>query len=290
MDGRGVTPRVIFSRVIMSRVVASSSASSRWTPSTRVLARPRARRLRARATPSRDDDDIVREVALEAQRAKAAVTRRKIAAESARREREEASRLAADAREREEARRERARARAESVGGRAPYHRKPGPMLLAGTATSVVAVASLVGTVTAGDFFSSGVGVAASGLTTLSVGAGLTVTSALCFSAFVLFALAFQETKNILFNEPVSWFYYSRFIKFIYFQVIYYRCDGNDPSCCANGPHNLGYHERFVYLNDGRGYETRRGADMQRHLRVSKGCSALKPLIVYPKEAKWTFW
>ena len=172
MDGRGVTPRVIFSRVIMSRVVASSSASSRWTPSTRVLARPRARRLRARATPSRDDDDIVREVALEAQRAKAAVTRRKIAAESARREREEASRLAADAREREEARRERARARAESVGGRAPYHRKPGPMLLAGTATSVAAVASLVGTVTAGDFFSSGVGVAASGLTTLSVGRG----------------------------------------------------------------------------------------------------------------------
>ena len=89
MNGRGVTPRVIFSRVVMSRVVASSSAtSSRWTPSTRVLARPRARRLRARATPSRDDDDIVREVALEAQRAKAAVTRRKIAAESARRERE----------------------------------------------------------------------------------------------------------------------------------------------------------------------------------------------------------
>ena len=274
MDGRGVTPRVIFSRVIMSRVVASSSASSRWTPSTRVLARPRARRLRARATPSRDDDDIVREVALEAQRAKAAVTRRKIAAERARREREEASRLAADEKKREEARREEARARAESVGGRAPYHRKPGPMLLAGTATSVVAVASSVGTVAAGDFFSSGVGVAASGLTTLSVGAGLTLTSALCFSAFVLFALAFQETKNILFNEP----------------VIYYRCDGNDPSCCANGPHNLGYHERFVYLNDGRGYETRRGADMQRHLRVSKGCSALKPLIVYPKEAKWTFW
>ena len=138
------------------------------------LARPRARRLRARATPSRDDDDIVREVALEAQRAKAAVTRRKIAAESARREREEASRLAADARERRGGF-DGLRARGARFGRRArAVPSAAAPMLLAGTATSVAAhLASLVGmTVTAGAF-SSGVGVAASGLTTLSVGAGL---------------------------------------------------------------------------------------------------------------------
>jgi len=265
-------------RVSTSASTSTSSSSRPTTMGTSSSSRVRVARARRppppRATTPRDDDDIVRDVALEAQRAKAVVTRRKIAAETARRAREEELARLADARAEEEARRERARARAKSVGGRAPYHRKPGPILLAGAATSGAAIASLVGTVTAGDFFSGGVGVAASGLTTLSVGVGLTLTSTLCFSAFILFALAFQETKNILFNEP----------------VIYYRCDGNDPSCCANGPHNLGYHERFVYLNDGRGYETRRGADMQRHLRVSKGCSALNPLIVYPKEAKWTFW
>lgn len=265
-------------RVSTSASTSTSTSSRPTTTGTSSSSRVRVARARRppppRATTPRDDDDIVRDVALEAQRAKAVVTRRKIAAETARRAREEELARLADARAEEEARRERARARAESVGGRAPYHRKPGPILLAGAATSGAAIASLVGTVTAGDFFSDGVGVAASGLTTLSVGVGLTLTSTLCFSAFILFALAFQETKNILFNEP----------------VIYYRCDGNDPSCCANGPHNLGYHERFVYLNDGRGYETRRGADMQRHLRVSKGCSALNPLIVYPKEAKWTFW
>jgi len=265
-------------RVSTSASTSTSSSSRPTTTGTSSSSRVRVARARRppppRATTPRDDDDIVRDVALEAQRAKAVVTRRKIAAETARRAREEELARLADARAEEEARRERARARAKSVGGRAPYHRKPGPILLAGAATSGAAIASLVGTVTAGDFFSGGVGVAASGLTTLSVGVGLTLTSTLCFSAFILFALAFQETKNILFNEP----------------VIYYRCDGNDPSCCANGPHNLGYHERFVYLNDGRGYETRRGADMQRHLRVSKGCSALNPLIVYPKEAKWTFW
>ena len=265
-------------RVSTSASTSTSSSSRPTTMGTSSSSRVRVARARRPPPPSattpRDDDDIVRDVALEAQRAKAVVTRRKIAAETARRAREEELARLADARAEEEARRERARARAKSVGGRAPYHRKPGPILLAGAATSGAAIASLVGTVTAGDFFSGGVGVAASGLTTLSVGVGLTLTSTLCFSAFILFALAFQETKNILFNEP----------------VIYYRCDGNDPSCCANGPHNLGYHERFVYLNDGRGYETRRGADMQRHLRVSKGCSALNPLIVYPKEAKWTFW
>jgi len=265
-------------RVSTSASTSTSSSSRPTTTGASSSSRVRVARARRppppRATTPRDDDDIVRDVALEAQRAKAVVTRRKIAAETARRAREEELARLADARAEEEARRERARARAKSVGGRAPYHRKPGPILLAGAATSGAAIASLVGTVTAGDFFSGGVGVAASGLTTLSVGVGLTLTSTLCFSAFILFALAFQETKNILFNEP----------------VIYYRCDGNDPSCCANGPHNLGYHERFVYLNDGRGYETRRGADMQRHLRVSKGCSALNPLIVYPKEAKWTFW
>ena len=115
---------------------------------------------------------------------------------------------------------------------------------------------------------------AKSGLLTLTIGVGLTLTSTLAFSTAILFALAFQEGKGVMKNEP----------------IVYYRCDGADPTCCVNGPHNKGYHERFVYMNHGRGFETRRAGCMQRHLRVSRGCSALKPLIVYPKDEGWGFW
>mgnify|MGYP007000427852 len=55
-------------------------------------------------------------------------------------------------------------------------------------------------------------------------------------------------------------------------------------------PHNKGYSTRFIYRNDGRGYETRSAERMRAHLLVSKNCTPLEPLIVYPKEAGWGWW
>ena len=263
-------------------------------PRARPPARPRASRSRrvarrAAREPEPDAARVVLNAQLEAQKARAEVTRRNVRETLERRER---ARAEAEAAAREEAERERralAARRAAEIGGRAPYHRKAGPIACAAAATSAAAYASLLATIGAGDFFSSHafasatsvsgdfagrVAVAESGLTTLSVGVGLTLTSTLTFSALILFALAFQEAKNVIKNEP----------------VIYYRCDGADPTCCVNGPHNKGYHERFVYMNHGRGFETRRVQCMRSHLRVSKGCSMLDPLIVYPKEEKWGFW
>lgn len=249
------------------------------------------RRVARRAAPEREPDAAraVLRAQLEAQEARAELTRRNVRETVERRER---ARAEAEAEAREAAERERralAARKALEIGGRAPYQRKAGPIACAAAATSAAAYASLMATIGAGDFFSSHafarvtsvsgdfagrVAVAESGLTTLSVGVGLTLTSTLTFSAFILFALAFQEFKRVMQNEP----------------VIYYRCDGADPTCCVNGPHNKGYHERFVYMNHGRGFETRRVQCMRSHLRVSKGCSMLDPLIVYPKEEKWGVW
>lgn len=263
--------------------------------------RNRSRRRHARVSSSSsssnqrgvDEDDVVsapsaealaREAALEAQRAKAAVTRRAIANAVESRKRAEVEALAKIEEERKEQKRKECEERAREIGGRAPFQRKAGPILVSALATAVAAYGSYEFTVHAGDFISAArvpvesalvaSGPAKSGLLSLVVGVGLTLTSSLCFSTTILLALAFNETKAIVTNTP----------------VIYYRCDGADPTCCVNGPHNLGYHERFVYMNHGRGFETRRAQCMQRHLRVSKGCHALKPLIVYPKEEKWGFW
>lgn len=255
----------------------------------------RRRRHHTRVASNQRDDDVVkspapsaealaREAALEAQRAKAAVTRRAIANAVESRKRAEAEALAKTEEERKEQKRAECEARAREIGGRAPFQRKAGPIFVSALATAAAAYGSYEFTVHAGDFISAvrvpvegalvASGPAKSGLLSLVVGVGLTLTSSLCFSTTILLALAFNETKAIVTNTP----------------VIYYRCDGADPTCCVNGPHNLGYHERFVYMNHGRGFETRRAQCMQRHLRVSKGCHALKPLIVYPKEEKWGFW
>lgn len=217
--------------------------------------------------------------------AKAAVTRRNVRATVEARKRADEDREAAAREEAAAEKRARAEARAAAIGGRRPFHRKAGPIAAAGAACLAATAGCFEATVHAGDWINalavpgdalvgaSGAP-AKSGLLTLTIGVGLTVTSTLAFSTAILFALAFQEGKGVIKNEP----------------IVYYRCDGADPTCCVNGPHNKGYHERFVYMNHGRGFETRRAGCMQRHLRVSRGCSALKPLIVYPKDEDWGFW
>jgi len=287
---------------VARRTVAPPSSSRRDR-----FVNDRARRLRYHRVASSSDDGVksssssssdegvkssssstaealAREAALEAQRAKAAVTRRAIANAVESRKRAEAEALAKTEAERKEQKRAECETLAKEIGGREPFQRKAGPIFASALATAVAAYASYEFTVHAGDFISAAAvpvesalvasGPAKSGLLSLVVGVGLTLTSSLCFSTTILLALAFNETKAIVTNTP----------------IIYYRCDGADPTCCVNGPHNLGYHERFVYMNHGRGFETRRAQCMQRHLRVSKGCHALKPLIVYPKEEKWGFW
>lgn len=75
-------------------------------------------------------------------------------------------------------------------------------------------------------------------------------------------------------------------------------CDGclltalytQGPTCCKNGPHNLGYARKFHYLNNGRGFETRLQDNMRRHLRKSRQCRELKPVVIYPKEEGWKLW
>jgi len=297
--------------VINMRVVAVARRTVAPPPSSRRdrFVNDRARRLRYHRVASSSDDGVksssssssssdegvkssssstaealAREAALEAQRAKAAVTRRAIANAVESRKRAEAEALAKTEAERKEQKRAECETLAKEIGGREPFQRKAGPIFASALATAVAAYASYEFTVHAGDFISAAAvpvesalvasGPAKSGLLSLVVGVGLTLTSSLCFSTTILLALAFNETKAIVTNTP----------------IIYYRCDGADPTCCVNGPHNLGYHERFVYMNHGRGFETRRAQCMQRHLRVSKGCHALKPLIVYPKEEKWGFW
>ena len=100
------------------------------------------------------------------------------------------------------------------------------------------------------------------------------LSSVFAFSAIILVLIGAQETKRLISNEP----------------VVYFRCCGCDEKCCQNGPHNKGYSTRFIYRNDGRGYETRSAERMRAHLRVSKNCTPLEPLIVYPREAKWGWW
>lgn len=248
--------------------------------------RRRASIVRAASADGGGDDDgrapstskdVVLEAQLEAQRAKAAVTRRKIAAAVNKQHADEEARVMAEKESEEAARRERSAREALEVGGRDPFHRKAGPIFIAGVACSAAAFAAFEATVNTGDFisaFQGASGPAKSGVLSLTIGLGLVGTSSLAFSSMILFALAFQEAKGVILNDP----------------VIYYRCDGKDKSCCVNGPHNLGYHSRFVYLNNGRGFETREADSMRRHLRISKDCRALKPLIVYPKEEKWGFW
>lgn len=214
---------------------------------------------------------------LAAERAKAAITLRAAKSEVARARRAKEEREKAEEAKVEDERRARAAKEALEVGGRGPWRRAPGPLAASGVACVGMAVCAFEGVVRGGDFilnYDGASGVAKQGVLSLVVGVGLVLASVAAFSACLLFAFAFNETKGVVLNEP----------------IIYYRCDGCDKSCCVNGPHNLGYHERFTYLANGRGFETREAASMRRHLRVSKDCRALKPLIVYPKDAGWGFW
>ena len=99
----------------------------------------------------------------------------------------------------------------------------------------------------------------------LSVGGGVAVTATLIVSTLILFTVALKEGLGVINNTPVT----------------FYRCDGQGPACCKNGPHNLGYAEKFTYLANGRGFETRQRDSMRRHLLVSRKCRELKPIVIY---------
>ena len=70
---------------------------------------------------------------------------------------------------------------------------------------------------------------------------------------------------------------------------MFYRCDGKDPVLQERSA-QLGYAEKFTYLANGRGFETRQQDSMRRHLLVSRKCRELKPIVIYPKEEGWKLW
>lgn len=169
------------------------------------------------------------------------------------------------------------------VGGRDPANRPPGPIWASAVVCAVAAVGFYYLTINTSDgiveyvkdaFGNLGPTYAKSGLVSLTVGTGVVLSSVFALSAIILVLIGAQETKRLISNEP----------------VVYFRCCGCDEKCCQNGPHNKGYSTRFIYRNDGRGYETRSAERMRAHLRVSKNCTPLEPLIVYPREAKWGWW
>ncbi|EEH59647.1 uncharacterized protein MICPUCDRAFT_55093 [Micromonas pusilla CCMP1545] len=108
----------------------------------------------------------------------------------------------------------------------------------------------------------------------LTVGGGGAITALLVVSAIILFLVAWKEGRGVVTNAPVT----------------FYRCDGAGRDCCRNGPHDLGYHEKFTYLANGRGFETRQKDCMRRHLLVSRRCRELKPIVIHPKEEGWKLW
>ena len=162
--------------------------------------------------------------------------------------------------------------RAEERGGRRPTQRKALPIAFAGLQCAVMSVASFEATNRVATFLTEADDVTnRTLLVNLAVGGGVGVTCLLVISTIILFAVAVKEGHGVLTNTPVT----------------FYRCDGMDPNCCANGPHGLGAHPRFTYLNDGRGFETRQKDSMRRHLVKRKRCRELKPVVIYPKEEGW---
>ena len=162
--------------------------------------------------------------------------------------------------------------RAEERGGRRPTQRKALPIAFAGLQCAVISVASFEATNRVATFLTEADDVTnRTLLVNLAVGGGVGVTCLLVISTIILFAVAVKEGHGVLTNTPVT----------------FYRCDGMDPNCCANGPHGLGAHPRFTYLNDGRGFETRQKDSMRRHLVKRKRCRELKPVVIYPKEEGW---
>jgi hypothetical protein len=172
--------------------------------------------------------------------------------------------------------REEGRRRAEETGGRRPTQRKAVPIFIAGVQCTAMSLASLALTNRAASFLVDGDVPVANRtlLVNLSVGGGVAVTATLIVSTLILFTVALKEGLGVINNTPVT----------------FYRCDGQGPACCKNGPHNLGYAEKFTYLANGRGFETRQRDSMRRHLLVSRKCRELKPIVIYPKEEGWKLW
>ena len=232
-------------------------------------------------------DVIVKEAAIRAEEAKNKALLQKVKRLKERNDMiyidKEKERVDMNERERNEQKRIRNRERSQLVGGRLPANRPPGPIW----ASAVFCVFASVGfyyiTINASDgiityvkdaFGEMGPTYAKSGLVSLTVGTGVVLSSVFAFSSIILVLIGAQETKRLISNEP----------------VVYFRCCGCDERCCENGPHNKGYSARFVYRNDGRSFETRSAERLRAHLRISKNCTPLEPIIVYPKEAKWNFW
>ena len=149
------------------------------------------------------------------------------------------------------------------VGGREPANRPPGPIWVSAVACAFASVAFYYLTIQTSDgiveyvkdaFGNLGPTYAKSGLVSLTVGTGVVLSSVFAFSAIILILIGAQETKRFISNEP----------------VVYFRCCGCDDKCCQNGPHNKGYSTRFIYRNDGRGYETRSAERMRAFTRLEK--------------------
>jgi hypothetical protein len=184
----------------------------------------------------------------------------------------------AEALEEEMRRREEGARVAEEVGGRRPTQRKCLPIALAGVQCALMGAGALALTKKAAAALSysnaADAATAKTPLANLAVSAGVGATCLLTISALILFLVAWREGVGVLRNTP----------------VVFYRCDGSGRDCCRNGPHNLGYAKKFTYLNNGRGFETRQKDSMARHLRVSRACRPLSPLVIYPEEEGWKLW
>jgi len=246
--------------------------------------------FRARAALDKDKlraEVLVKETALKAEEARAKSLLQKVK----RLKEEKEKKLVLEQREYEEEkelteneqRRKVNKEKMKLVGGREPANRPPGPIWASAVVCAVAAVGFYYLTINTSDgiveyvkdaFGNLGPTYAKSGLVSLTVGTGVVLSSVFAFSSIILVLIGAQETKRLISNEP----------------VVYFRCCGCDERCCQNGPHNKGYSTRFIYRNDGRGYETRSAERMRAHLRVSKNCTPLEPLIVYPREAGWGWW
>ena len=207
-----------------------------------------------------------------------AKTRIALAETRERREKQRAIEARAEALQEEMRRREEGARVAEEVGGRRPTQRKCLPIALAGVQCALMGAGAFALTQKAAAALSySNAADAATAKTpfaNLAVGAGVGATCLLTISALILFLVAWREGAGVLRNTP----------------VVFYRCDGSGRDCCRNGPHDLGYAKKFTYLNNGRGFETRQKDSMARHLRVSRACRPLSPLVVYPEKEGWKLW
>lgn len=247
-----------------------------------------AKKTRCRPAPtSANADVLVKETALRVEEAKAKSLVQKVKRLKEKKEKKVVEERRASEKEREltenEQRRKANKEKMRMVGGREPANRPPGPIWVSAVACAFASVAFYYLTIQTSDgiveyvkdaFGNLGPTYAKSGLVSLTVGTGVVLSSVFAFSAIILILIGAQETKRLISNEP----------------VVYFRCCGCDDKCCQNGPHNKGYSTRFIYRNDGRGYETRSAERMRAHLLVSKNCTPLEPLIVYPKEAGWGWW